>query len=488
MKLKKIIFVIIFLFIVGFVKYKLFILPVDIIYTNDLHGRINVLPKVAYYIKKIKSKNLIVVDAGDFIQGTPESDFFYGESVVDVFNSVGYTAATLGNHEFDFGEQNLNMLKTKSKFVFLGSNIYSPQGVLKPYITNFIIKDFNNIKIGIFGLLTKQTKYIVLPDNIKDVDVINELLVAEKVVNELVYNSVNFIICVSHIGWNMKDNENSPVVNDVMLAKKIQRIDVIIGGHTHKCYNKRIGNTLLLQTGGYGSRFGHLRVFFLKPMKYAIFYKNKFLDVKSLPEEKNVLEVVSGYLDKVKVILDEEIAELKFDLPHYRDKESPLGNLICDIMRSVANADFAVTNSGGIRSSLKKGIVKFKDIYSVCPFDNTIVTVTLSGKEIIEMLEHSVSGKYGILQVSKEVKVVYDTSKPVGQRIQSLSIKNAKINRDKFYRIATNNFIASGGEEYVWFTRHKIVNTNIKLRDAIKTFLQKEKNLTVPSSGRIIFL
>jgi 5'-nucleotidase/UDP-sugar diphosphatase len=463
-----------FLFLYFFLFFQ-----IDVFYTNDLHGRLDVLPKISYYVKKTGSKNYLLLDSGDFIQGTPESNFFKGQSMVEIMNNVGYTAVCLGNHEFDFSEQNVYELKQQAKFVFLGSNIYSHYGTVKPYITEYLIKEFNRIKIGIFSVLTTQTKYIVIPQNLKDVEILDELLIAQKVVNQLLYNNVDLIICLSHIGLN--ENKGN-FVDDKVLAEKIPKISFIIGGHTHRKYEIKINKTLLVQTGANGETLGHLKLLFFKPYKKIFFYRNKFVNIKSLKDDKVIKSIVDQYVEKINKIFDEEIGELKFDLQHYRDKESPVGNLVCDIMNTIAKCDFAVTNSGGLRKSLTKGVVKYRDIYTLCPFDNTIVKVNLSGKEIKEMFEHSFSGKYGILQVSKEVKIECDLNNPVGNRVKNIKINNKPLLFDKTYSVATNNFLAAGGEGYFWFTKHNVVDTKILLREAVVSYIKENKEVSLPLS------
>jgi len=467
------------LFILFSFIYFFSFLQIDIFYTNDLHGRIEVLPKVAYYVKKTAAKNYLILDSGDFIQGTPESNFFKGQSMIEVMNNVGYTAVCLGNHEFDFSEQNIYELKQQAKFVFLGSNIYSHYGSVKPYITEYLIKEFDGVKIGIFGLLTTQTKYIVIPEHLENVEVLDELLIAQKVVNQLLYENVCLIICLSHIG--VSDGRGN-FIDDKVLAEKIPQVSFIIGGHTHRKYEIKINKTLLVQTGANGETLGHLKLFFFKPYKKIFFYKNKFVNISSLKDDEKTKSVVNKYLEKINTIFEEQLGELKIELPHYRDKESPLGNFVCDVINGIAKCDFAVTNSGGLRKSLAKGIIKFRDIYTMCPFDNTIVKTTLSGKEIKEMFEHAFSGKYGILQVSKEVKIEYDISKPVGERVRNILINNKPLKLNKEYSVATNSFLSSGGEGYFWFTKHKVVDTKILVREAISEYIRKNKEINLPIS------
>lgn len=486
MKTKRFIAIVVLLAAIGYVTYKATVLKIDIIYTNDLHGRVRVLPKIAHYVRKLNTNNLLLLDAGDFIQGTPESDFFNGESMVELFNMLGYTAAVVGNHEFDFGEDNLINISKKAKFYLLGSNICDQLYNLKPYITNYTIKNFDNVKVGIFGLVTKQTKFIVLPKHIKNVEFNDEILTAKKVTSELLKHGVNFIICVSHIGFS--ETHSSDTINDVLIAEECPQIGIIIGGHTHRLYEKRVNKTLLVQTGAHGEKIGHIKVYIFKPTKRIITIRNKFINTKKLKEEETVLKTVNKYVKEVDKIFDCTVGYLEYNIEHYRDKESPLGNLVCDVMVKLTNCDFAVTNSGGIRGSLSKGEVKYRDLYNVLPFDNTIVKTKLTGQEVKEMFEHSVSGKYGILQVSKEVQVVFDLESAVGSRVKELYIKGEPLSKYRTYIVATNSFLAYGGEGYHWFSKRSIEDTGVKLRDAVKEYLATYKPSDSFQTKRIIFL
>lgn len=486
MKTKRFVAILLLLITISYIAYKTTILRVDVVYTNDLHGRIQILPKIADYIKKLKPNKLLLLDAGDFIQGTPESDFFNGESVVELFNMVGYTAVTVGNHEFDFSEENLINISKKANFYLLGSNICDSFYTLKPYITNYVIKTFNGFKIGIFGLVTTQAKFIVVPKYVKNVEFKDEILTAKNVVYELINNGVNLIICVSHIGFSDKHGLDTP--NDIRIAKDCPQINIIIGGHTHRLYEKRVNKTLLVQTGAYGEKIGHIKIYVFKPTKKIVAIRNKFVKTEKLKEEKTILETVNKYVKEVDKIFGSTVGYLECNIEHYRDKESPLGNLVCDVMVNITNADFAVTNSGGIRGSLSKGEVKYRDLYNVLPFDNTIVKTKLTGQDVKEIFEHSVSGKYGILQVSKEVKVVYDLKAPIGSRVKELFIKGEPLSKYRTYIVATNSFLADGGEGYHWFSKRPIEDMNIKLRDAVKDYLKKYKTISTSQTKRIIIL
>ncbi len=465
--------------------YKPSIVRVDIVYTNDLHGNIEVLPKIAYYVKKIKNKNLILIDSGDFIQGTPESDFFKGVSVVETFNFIGYDFVQIGNHEFDFGEENLISLSLNSRFNFLGSNIVDKNGQIKPYLKNYVIKTFDGLDIGVFGLITTKTKNIVLKENLKYIDFLDEVRIANDVVKKLYNNGVKIIFCVSHIGWVPEKEKIKYELqfSDLELAKQVSGINIIFGGHTHQKYKKFVGKTLIVQSGAYGKSFGHLTLWYNKRYGKIWWIKNKFVETKKIKSKHKEIEIlVNNYIQETSNVYDVEIGKLEVMLDRNREQESSLGNLIADIIAQNVKCDFAITNSGGIRADLKKGNVTYRDIYMVMPFDNTITFAELSGKEVKEMFEYSVKSMYGILQVSKDIQISYDKEKNA-----YIKIKGNPISETKKYLVATNNFVSSGGDGYKWFLDKKVVDTKINLRDAIKKYFEKNSPISYKVEGRIIF-
>lgn len=427
-----------------------------------------------------KNKNLILLDSGDFLYGTPESEYFKGVSVAETMDYAGYNYVVLGNHEFDYGEERLISLLKNKQFKVLGSNIVDKGGNLRPYITNFDIRDFDGVKVGIFGLITSATEKMVFPENIKDINFSDELETAKKVVEEMYSNKAQIILCLSHIGCLEKYNLYSDGISDTLIAKNVS-VNVIFGGHTHRKYKKFVGKTLLLQSGSYGKYFGHLTLWVHKKYKTIWFSRNKFIKTETFNKvrpEVNLL--VNHYITETSKVYDVVIGETKVPLTREKNKESSLGNLISDIIESSVKCDFAVTNSGGIRTNLPAGKIKLRDLYLMFPFENTIVYTTLTGKEIKEMFEYGIKNKYGILQVSKSVKVKI---LPNGEL--EIKIKDTPLSEQKNYVVATNSFVGSGGDGYHWFTKHKVVDTKIKVLDAIKEFFKLYSPVESKVEGRI---
>lgn len=246
--------------------------PLVILHTNDTHSQIEPFQDKdgtmvggiycrAAIIDQIRqdNKNVLLVDAGDFCQGTPYFNFFKGATEVKFMNLLGYQAATLGNHEFDNGSQMLAKQLAKAKFPIVCSNYLFFNKKLNKIIQKYVILEIDGQRIGIFGLLT-DLKELTLPKNYKEIKYLNAIDVADCMVKELrETEKCDLVICLSHLGLDSGTEENP---DDTMLANQVKGIDVIVGGHTHSVLDKplTVNGTTIVQTGKKGQRIGQLTI------------------------------------------------------------------------------------------------------------------------------------------------------------------------------------------------------------------------------------
>ncbi|UPT74429.1 MAG: metallophosphoesterase [Elusimicrobiota bacterium] len=211
-------------------------------HTNDVHGWIMPRPDkfqtnrlvggaaaLAALIAKDTGPKL-VLDAGDWWQGTPEGSLTKGEAVADVFNAIGYDAVVIGNHEYDDGADSLKTLIGKIKVPVLSANTYGADGKLVPWVRASIVKEIAGVKVGIFGLTTTNMRRLAFPKNIAGLDFRREVDVAREQVKALKRQGATVIIAVTHIGL---ENEHSKHEGDQTLAREVPGIDLIVGGHSH---------------------------------------------------------------------------------------------------------------------------------------------------------------------------------------------------------------------------------------------------------------
>ena len=426
-----------------------------ILHVNDFHGFAEaykplgsqeLLGGIAYLGGRVKAlrqeKPTLLLGAGDMIQGNNWANMSQGESVIELMNAMKFDALVLGNHEFDFGQAELKKRISAATFPVLGANVEGLDAV-KP----FVILERGGNRVGIIGIVTEETPVATHPRNVSGLRFLPSGETVEKYVKEL-RDKTDIIIVLSHIGHGA----------DRMLAEKVKGIAVIVGGHTHTRVLSpvRIGNTLIVQAWEHGKALGVLDLR-IRDGKIAG-YDGHIEEVKPLPgrEDPDILAIVGKYRQKVDAVLNARIGEAEVDLDgeNVRKRETNLGNFLADILRQVSKAEAAIINGGTIRTSIKKGEVRVKDVYSVLPFNNYIVAIKLTGKQIAEALEHGVVGledEEGCFPQVAGLSFKYSPSGAKGARIKEILIAGQPVDPGREYVVATNDFLAVGGDGYKAF-------------------------------------
>jgi 5'-nucleotidase/UDP-sugar diphosphatase len=455
-----------------------------ILHVNDFHGFAEAysplgsaepLGGMAYLAGRVNAlrqgKPTLLLAAGDMIQGNNWANMSRGESVIEAMNAMQFDAMVLGNHEFDFGQEELNKRISESAFPILGANVDGLDR-LKP----FTIKEISGVRVGIIGIVTEETPVATHPRNVSGLQFLPPAETVEKRMHEL-KNRADIIIVLSHIGH----------AADRALAEKVNGIDIIVGGHSHTKILKpvRIGNTLIVQAWEHGKALGVLDLT-LQEGKITG-YDGRLEEIKPQPGrgDRVILAIVEKYKQRVDRVLNDRIGEAKIDLDgeNVRKRETNLGNFIADIIHQASDADAAIINGGTIRTSINRGEIRIKDVYSVLPFDNYIVAITLTGKAIAETLEHGVSGieeAEGRFPQVAGLTFAYSPSAPKGSRIRAILVAGKPLDPGREYSVATNDFLAVGGDGYRSFA--EAVKSS-KTFSVIGGMLQGEK-VVYSDSGR----
>jgi len=428
---------------------------IRILYVNDFHGFAEPYKPlgsdelhggIAYLAAKVdklrKEKPSLFLAAGDMIQGNNWANLFQGESVIELMNEMGFDAMVLGNHEFDFGQEVLKKRISETKFPVLGANVERLES-LKPYV----IKELEGVKVAIIGLVTEDTPISTHPKNVSGLIFLSPIDTLLKKIKE-VKKKADIVVVLSHLGH--------PV--DRILAERVMGIDLIVGGHTHSKITKpvRIGNTIIVQAWEHAKALGVLDLTLRNGKMVSIDGHLEEVKPKMGEENKVVFTIVEKYRQKVDAVLNERVGEAEVDLDgeNVRRRETNLGNLIADIMRYTSGADVAVINGGAIRKSIRKGEMSVRDVYNALPFDNYIVAFKLTGRQIKEALEHGVSTaeeKEGRFPQISGLHFKYVLSGKKGSRVKEILIAGKPIDPDKDYILATNDYLAAGGDGYKVF-------------------------------------
>lgn len=459
-----------------------------VIHTNDIHGHI--LPErvlgwptrtggygvFAAWVKEVRGQNesegvvTLLVDAGDIFAGTVEGNVTRGRAVITLMNALGYDAMTLGNHEFDFGYYNLEQLAANADFPFLGANVFRrSSGEILPFLRPYIIREISGRKVALIGVTTAETPEIILPGNIDKVLFRDPVAVVRTYLKILKDEGADVMIVLSHLGLE----------NDRKLAEETEGIDLIIGGHSHDLLEKPIragpAETIICQAGSYGRYAGRIDLRIdresgkIAGFNYRIFRNRQFGDyAPDIP----ISDLLSAIRDKLGDQYDRRVGMALDDIPAARDlPESPLGNLITEAVRRTAGTEAAFQNAYGIRYSLLKGEITRRDIFKILPFDDTVHTMVLSGRQIRELLEQSLTGRKGMLRMSG-IAARFDPSRPEGDRLISAEIKGEPLREEKDYSVAANGFLAAGGDYFRTFQEGKSRrDTGILLREALSSFI-----------------
>lgn len=461
--------------------------------SNELLGGVGYLAAKANELRK--EKPTLLLAAGDMIQGNNWANLSQGESVIELMNAMRFDAMVVGNHEFDFGQEVLKRRIAEAKFPVLGANVEGVES-LKPYI----IKELRGIRIALIGVVTEETPVSTHPRNVASLRFLSPAEASGKYIQEL-KTKADIMILLTHIGH----------AADRIMAEKVQGIGVIVGGHSHTKVAKpvRIGETLIVQAWEHGKALGVLDLK-IKDGK-IVGYDGHLEEIKpgTGGGDPLVQSTVEKYRQKVDAVLNTPVGEAEVDLDgeNVRRKETNLGNLIADIMRNASKADATIINGGGIRTSIKKGEVRVKDVYSVLPFDNYIVAIKLTGQQILGALEHGVSGieeGEGRFPQVSGLSFRYSPSGKKGNRIKEVLIAGQPIDVSKEYSVATNDFLAAGGDGYKAFGEavkssrdFAVIGGMIKgekvfysdsgrwLRDAVVEYIREKQTIAPRVEGRI---
>ena len=462
---------------------------ITIFHTNDVHANAEPTSSgmgyamMAGYIKAAKAakENVLVLDAGDTFHGTVFATAVEGASIAQVLNAVGYDAMTPGNHDFNYGLNRLKELEASLAFPVINCNIYTAGGARA--FTPYIIKEIAGKKIGIIGVATPDMVPKIHPDRVaglqfKGIEEV-EACIAE------IKDETDAILLLSH--WGI----TGEVVTSEALAK-LPGVDLVIDGHSHDAWpgGRAVeGGALIVSAGEKLNSLGKVTLTFEAGCVVA---QAELIPAPKVFEDRFVLKVMDEVKAAQDVTLLQVVGKTAVDLDgeraNVRTRETNLGNVAADAILEYTGAEVAITNGGGIRASIPAGDITLKDVVTVFPFGNIVVTKEITGADIRAALEHGLrmypDQNGGFPQVAG-MKAVFDPSKEAESRIVSIEIGGAPLQEDKTYLLATNDFMAAGGDGYAMFTAAPISRQFGGLDEALKAYLEAHGEISPAVEGRI---
>jgi 5'-nucleotidase / UDP-sugar diphosphatase len=504
----------------------------SILHTNDHHGHFWANAQGEYglaaqktlmdqqrYDVQAKGGGALILSAGDVNTGVPESDVLNAEPDIRGMNLIGYDAMALGNHEFDKPLSVLQKQQKWAKFPFLAANIYA-KGSDKRLFKPWAIFNRMGLKIAVIGLTTTDTLRIANPQNVAQIEIRDPVKETEKAVAELrASDKPDVIIALTHMGHYDDGQHGSNAPGDVELARSLPpgTVNVIVGGHSHDavcmakenvsvadyqpgqpCQPDRQNGVWIVQAKEWGKfvgrgdftfRNGELTLDNYQLIPVNLKHKVKNLDgsetwlpyQEAIAQNGAMMKLLTPYQlragKQLAVNVGRSDSVFDGDRSKVRFEQMPLAQLILRAQMAATQADFAVISGGGIRTSLAQGDISWRDLLQIQPFGNQVVSVTLTGKELLNYLATVANIKAdsgGFAQFSN-ISLVAD-----GKSVSAVKINGEPLQLDKTYRMATNSFNASGGDGYPVIDGHAgFRNSGLRDAEVLRSYVSQHSPLRV---------
>jgi 5'-nucleotidase len=538
---------------------------VQILAINDFHGNLEP-PSVTYEgsngivptggaaylataLKQVRTRSSITVAAGDLISASPlVSSLFYDEPTIKALSDSGLGLASVGNHEFDRGPDELKRMQAGgcrehkagdtrqscklepfagAKFQYLAANVIDRDG--QTFFPSTALRDLGGVRIGFIGMTLKQTGTLVSPDGVKGLAFTDEAATANALVPYLRSAGARAIVLLIHQGGSTTGKFDDPTCpglsGDILpiIEKLDPAIQLVVSGHTHNAYICSLptagGQRLLTSAGKYGALVTDIRLSFGPDGSLAA-QRAEFVPVQGeaidnartkaplnpnyrvFPADPQVAAMVQRYKAEAAIVANRSVGTLSGPLAKGDvSSESQASSLIADAQLYVARdpakgaAELSFMNNGGARTDLipgQGGVVTYGQIFAMQPFANNLVTITLTGADIKALLEQQFDSglnsvtRPNLIMPSANVRFSFDRSRAAGQRIVDVKIDGKPLDPARSYRVTVNNFLASGGDNFTVLKRgSNPVDGGLDL-DATEAYLKT--NPPVPQPGRVVDL
>ena len=494
--------------------------------TTDLHGALEGrelrgdpppwsggLDVLAGYVDNLRSAHagrVVVLDSGDLFQGSLASNLFEGEPVVKAYNEIGYVAAAVGNHEFDYGpvgeaavprddrEDPMGSLRrnaAEARFRFLAANVVEKATGRPPtWLQPSLVVEVGGVKVGIVGVATPETPSVTMPRNVEGLVFGDPVEATVRLARELRAQGADAVVVAAHLGGGCRDlddpHDTSSCRMDSELFEYVSALprgtaDAVFGGHSHLDVRHFVNGVAVAQAGSHGRALAIVDLW-VDPSAHRVLpertrirpltrvcrlvragedacapreasgpgVQEPVLEGRPVRPRASVAAILKPYLDQV-ARKKAQSAGILLAGTFGRDygRESALGNLMADGIRAaVPGAEVGLVNSGGLRANLSGPEVTYGDLYEVMPFDNLVASAKVTGAELREILRVANDGTHGLMQVSGlrvEIDAAKDMSRPPAERDRIVAVSlsdGTPLDPSRTYTVAMNDFLAFGGD------------------------------------------
>jgi 5'-nucleotidase/UDP-sugar diphosphatase len=486
-------------------------MTLTILYTNDIHGHLTAwkgwegdlkdktvggFGRLAGAIAAARreAKDALLLDAGDLLGDSMIADLTEGKAMVEALNHLGYDAMSIGNHEPDFGTDVLRQRMKDATFAVLAANLIERKES-KPFAKPYIIKKTAGVTVGILGLAYPKTAWTTASKNVAEVEFQDPVPAIEHYLPKMRHDGAELIVVLSHLGLG----------GDKALAKAVAGIDVIVGGHSHNRMLKaeEVGATLIVQAGAHGSDLGRLDLTIERGKVTANICTLSLLDHDKVETDDAAERLLKRLLAPHLKEMDDVVGKaadwmvrsqtLAGQEARKRDEESPIDSLFADIIREQTGADVALLPGVGYGVAIPTGAITAAQLRQMVPHEGKVVTMRLSGTQIIEVLEQAVENVFtddpavkvgGMIQVGG-IRFRYDPTMVKGHRVWYVERTVGLWKPMDEYTVVTNTMMAGGGHNYQTLTKGERRAEHGSQYEMIRRWIAKKDAVTTPALGRI---
>lgn len=514
---------------------------IQILSVSDWHGQLDPMAitnvgnvggaaVLSAYFKRERdaNPNTLVLAAGDSFGATPPlSNFFSDEPSVLAMNAMGFDADGLGNHNFDGGTKHLADLIDLADFPFLSANLKNVNYNVKckspaedKCVPAYTIVKVGGVRVAIIGATNDDAAALVKPGNLGNIKVTAPAYAANNARAKAKADGAKLFIALVHMGATATDSNGKPTGPLMDFAKKLSGFDVVLGDHTNFQVNEVVNGALVVENQSFGRTYAKIKLNVKRSNGDVKSSSVEFVTPMSdqITADAALEQILKPYRDELAVAFDGKIGTADGLLERGNNVERlgevAIGNLVADSMRLAYGTDLGFTNGGGVRAPLPSSYAPkdttlrrpasgyaagppfdlvIGDVFAVLPFGNSVITRTVTGKQVWAVMEHSVEGlpeaKGWFGQISG-FKVTYDSSKPAGQRVVSIDLEagGAIPNSDtQTYTFATSDFIATGGDGYTMLADNDGTSRD-KMADVLLSHIKTVGTLSSAKAGRLVDL
>ncbi len=463
---------------------------IRVLETTDFHGAILPVAKerrtgraiggsavLAAWIERLRAENpegTVLVDGGDAFQGTMISNLQFGRPVVEQMNLLGYSALAVGNHDFDWSADTLERRAAEMRFAALGANMIERASQRRPaWVRSDTLLVRRGVKVALLGLSYNGTPRVTLASNVARLRFADDSATAARLVPEIRRRwRPQVVIEVGHTPAESDSLRHATSGDLPRLARGIRGVDAWFGGHSHNQVLDEIGGAPVMIAGSQGQMVGVCDLTVDPVAGRVVEHRARLVTTYAdeVTPDSAVAARVAVWNSRVAPLAATPIARNARALTRGRG-ESALGDLVTDAMRAAGKADVAFQNSGGLRADLPAGPITRGSVYEVMPFDNTLVTLSMSGAELRSLLADWLRRRS--VPIQSGLRLRFDLSKPEAERLIAVTLADGSpLDEAKRYTVAVNNFMASGGDNLsVFQNAPDKTDTGILIRDSLERYL-----------------